>query len=144
MGFIFYLSSNNGQISHQESNKIVNAIKNIQVNLQIKDENGTKNEKKLDYVIRKSAHISIYMMLAFLVSSIFFAFNKKGKNTIVYILFICLLFAVMDEFHQSFIPQRTSLVSDILFDFGGSIIGLALLYLAYYKIKLKGNCHLPK
>jgi len=134
MGFIFYMSSNNGKISHQESNKIVNVIKSIQVKLQIKDGNKIINEKKLDYVIRKSAHAFLYMMLAFLVSSIFFVFNKKGKNTIVYILFICLLFAVTDEFHQSFVPQRTSLVSDIFFDFGGALIGLALFYLAYYKI----------
>lgn len=134
MGFIFYMSSNNGQTSHQESNKIVNLIKSIKTKLQIKDENKTINEKKLDYVIRKSAHAFIYMMLAFLVSSIFFVFNKRGKNTIVYILFICLLFSVTDEFHQSFVPQRTSLVSDIFFDFGGALIGVAFFYLAYYQI----------
>ena len=134
MGLIFFMSSNNGKISHQESNKMINVVKSIQAKLQIKDENKTINENKLDYVVRKSAHTFIYMMLAVLVSSIFFVFNKKGKNTIVYILFICLLFAVTDEFHQSFVPQRTSLVSDILFDFAGSLIGLALFYLAYYQI----------
>lgn len=53
---------------------------------------------------------------------------------IIYILFICLFYAVTDEFHQSFIPGRTSLVSDILVDFMGAMIGLGLFYLSYYKI----------
>ena len=91
-------------------------------------------ENKLDYVIRKNAHAFMYMVLAFLVSSLFFVYNKRGKNAIVYILFICLFYAVTDEFHQSFVPGRTSLVSDVLVDFGGALIGLTFFYLAYYKI----------
>jgi len=150
MGFIFYMSSNNGQISHQESGKVVNLIKNAEVKLQDKVENKTTNENsqvdkntinaqqvkgnELDQVIRKNAHAFMYMILAFLVSSIFFAFNKRGKDAIVYILFICLFYAVTDEFHQSFVPGRTSLVSDVLIDFGGALIGLVFFYLAYYKI----------
>jgi len=150
MGFIFYMSSTNGQISHQESNKVVDLIENTKVKLQDKVGNETTNENslvdkntinvqqakenKLDYVIRKNAHAFLYMILAFLVSSIFFVFSKRGKDAIVYILFICLFYAVTDEFHQSFIPGRGSLVSDVLVDFGGALIGLAFFYIAYYKI----------
>ncbi|MCH5138771.1 VanZ family protein, partial [Clostridiaceae bacterium UIB06] len=36
--------------------------------------------------------------------------------------------------HQSFVPGRTSLVSDVLIDFSGSIIGIAMFYLFYYKL----------
>jgi len=150
MGFIFYMSSTNGQISHQESNKVVDLIENTKVKLQDKVGNETTNENslvdkntinvqqakenKLDYVIRKNAHAFLYMILAFLVSSIFFVFSKRGKDAIVYILFICLFYAVTDEFHQSFVLGRTSLVSDVLVDFGGALIGLAFFYIAYYKI----------
>jgi len=150
MGFIFYMSGTNGEISHQESTKIVDLIKNSTVKVQNKAENKTTNENskvnkntinaqqvnetKLDYIIRKNAHAFMYMILAFLVSSVFFVFNKRGKNTIVYILFICLFYAVTDEFHQSFIIGRTSLVSDVLVDFSGALIGLIFFYLAYYKI----------
>ena len=150
MGFIFYMSSNNGQISHQESTKVVNLIENTEAKLQDKAENKTTNENsqvdkntinvqqvkenKLDHVIRKNAHAFMYMILAFLVSNVLFAFNKRGKDAIVYILFICLFYAVTDEFHQSFVPGRTSLVSDVLVDFGGALIGLTFFYLAYYKI----------
>jgi len=139
MGFIFYMSSNNGEISHQESNKIVNLFEN-----RTKNENSEANkstikeqqvkEKRLDYLLRKNAHAFMYMILALLVSSVFFMYNKRGKNTIVYILFICLFYAVTDEFHQSFVPERTSAVSDVLVDLGGALIGLIYFYLAYYKI----------
>ena len=150
MGFIFYMSGTNGEISHQESTEIVDLIKNSIVKMQNETENKATNEnsnvdkntisvqqvneKKLDYIIRKNAHAFMYMVLAFLVSSVLFVFNKRGKNTIVYILFICLFYAVTDEFHQSFVIGRTSLVSDVLVDFSGVLIGLIFFYLSYYKI----------
>jgi len=139
MGFIFYMSSNNGEISHQESNKIVNLIENktknenFEANKSIIKEQQMK-EKRLDYLVRKNAHAFMYMVLALLVSSVFFMYNKMGKNTIVYILFICLFYAVTDEFHQSFVPERTSVVSDVLVDLGGALIGLMFFCLTYYKI----------
>ena len=56
-------------------------------------------------------------------------------------MFVCLFYAVTDEFHQSFVPGRGSLVSDVLVDFGGTLIGLTFFYIAYYKIykKLKNR-----
>jgi len=143
MGFIFYMSSISGEISHQESIKIVNLINNSEIKFQTEDENVTNNkntieeqqvkENKLDHVIRKNAHAFMYMILAFLVSMVFLYSNKRGKDAISYILFICLFYAVIDEFHQSFIPGRTPLVSDILVDFAGALVGLIFFYLAYYK-----------
>lgn len=150
MGFIFYMSSNNGTISHWQSTKVVNIIEEAQTKLQDKTENITEvkktqenknitaikntTENNLDHIVRKNAHAFMYMVLSFLVSSAFFAYNKKGQNVVVYILFICLFYAVTDEFHQSFISGRTSLVSDVLVDFVGALIGLVFFYLCYYKI----------
>lgn len=171
MGFIFYMSSNNGQISHGESIKVVKIIENakskIETETQDKDTSEVKadksadNEQKangdietgskvqanknitnlqsakldeLDHIVRKNAHGFLYMTLAVFVSSAIFSFKKKGKDAVIYILFTCLFYAVTDEFHQSFIPGRTSMVSDILVDFSGAIIGLLIFYFVYYKI----------
>lgn len=137
------MSSNNGQISHEQSTKVVNLIENKATsqnsNVSTKTNKNTVQtqqlkDNKLDHIVRKNAHAFMYMVLSILVSSMFFYFNKKGKDIIIYILFICLFYAVTDEFHQSFVPGRTSLVSDILVDFGGALIGLTLFYLMYYKI----------
>jgi len=153
MGFIFYMSSNNGEISHEKSTTMVNLIESVQKNLETKSENKITNEKpeenkntskvqqieenKLDHIVRKNAHGFMYMMLAVLVSVLLFSFNKRGKYAINHILFICLFYAVTDEFHQSFVPGRTSLVSDVLVDFAGAIAGLIIFYLFYYLIYKK-------
>lgn len=162
MGFIFFMSSNNGQISHEQSTKVVNIIEDTKSKLENKTENVNKNESQnnsqkqtasendkvdkstinvqnqnlavLDHVIRKNAHGFLYMVLAILVSSILFTYNKRGKDAVVYILFICQFYAVSDEFHQAFVPGRTSLVSDVLVDFIGTLVGIAIFYLFYYKL----------
>lgn len=147
MGFIFYMSNSNGQISHEESTKVVNFIQNKTVAENSNVNKKTVNElqvkaNELDHIIRKNAHAFMYMILAFLVGSILFVFNKKGTDAIIYILFICLFYAVTDEFHQSFVQGRGSLVSDVLIDFGGALIGLIFFYIAYYKIGNKGDSNL--
>ncbi len=68
-------------------------------------------------VIRKNAHAFEYFVLAILVAIAMFAFHLKGRGAIVYIMFICLLYAVTDEFHQAFVTGRTSLVSDVIIEF---------------------------
>ena len=42
-------------------------------------------------------------------------------------LFPAALFAFADEFHQAFVPSRTSSLGDVAIDYAGVIIGLALL-----------------
>ncbi|WP_297429266.1 VanZ family protein [Clostridium sp.] len=145
MVFIFYMSSNNGEISHQKSTKVADFVENTKEKLQNKINknpiennpsavNKTEKENQLDYIIRKNAHAFMYMVLSILIANSFFSYNKKGKDAIVYVLFICLFYAVTDEFHQAFVPGRTSYVSDVLIDFGGALLGLAAFYLAYYNL----------
>ncbi|GKU27239.1 hypothetical protein CFOLD11_40660 [Clostridium folliculivorans] len=134
-GKSFSTQSNSGSKTQQNvqsstgssQKKSVQTVKNTNAKV-------SSNAAKLDYIVRKSAHTFEYIVLAVLVSASFFAFDKKGKQYLIYILFSCLFFAVTDEFHQSFVPSRTSLVSDVFIDFGGSLIGIFLFYLFYYKI----------
>ena len=94
-------------------------------------------DEKINIFIRKNAHAFEYCMLAVFVANFLFLFGMKGKNALIYIMFICLFYAVTDEFHQSFVLGRGSLVSDVLIDFMGSLMGLGIFYLAYYKIYTK-------
>jgi VanZ family protein len=134
MGFIFYNSATPGTASNNRSNEIVNSIinsKNLIEGKSTQKSNLTSfNYKlqKLNYFLRKNAHALEYLTLAMLVEFFFSSFNLKGKNIIIYIMFICLLYAVLDEFHQSFVPGRTSLVSDVLIDFSGSMLGIILYF----------------
>ena len=87
----------------------------------------------IDFIIKKSAHIFIYAMLYFLVfravNEVKIEFiNKRikikytsGSSFFIPFLF-CLLYAISDEYHQSFIPGRTARIRDIGFDFIGMFI----------------------
>ena len=67
------------------------------------------------------------------------SYGMRGRDAIIYILFISLFYAVTDEFHQLFVEGRGSLVSDVLIDFGGSLVGLGSYYLFKFKLLNKKN-----
>jgi VanZ family protein len=126
---IFYMSSYNGISSHIQSTKIAKFVSGINIaKTTIKDLKVTDT----DNFIRKNAHAFEYIVLSILISLLLFTFNKKGKATIIYILFICLLIAVLDEFYQSFIPGRSSSVRDVLIDFAGSLLGMGIFNISYF------------
>lgn len=144
-GFIFYNSSRPGSLSNLRSYGIVQSIRNDNHNSGRNNLTKVKpgvlhissREKKIKLIIRKSAHVFEYCILAVVVTNLLFLLGMMGRNALPSIMLICLLYAVTDEFHQTFVPGRTSLVSDVLIDFTGSLIGMGLFYLAYYKIYAK-------
>lgn len=75
--------------------------------------------------IRKAAHVTEYFILFQL---LFLAIGKSvqwPKRAWV-ALAITVLYAASDEFHQTFIPKRTGLVSDVLIDSLGAVLGMLL------------------
>jgi len=143
MGFIFYNSSSSGSVSNKSSFAVVNFFRSekskIESSTVAESKQNTysklpvtKRDKLFNTFVRKNAHAFEYLVLSILVSTALFVNNKKGKAVLVYIMFICLLLAVLDEYNQKFSINRTSSVGDVLIDFGGSLIGLALFYIFYY------------
>ena len=130
MAFIFLLSNSTGQVSGIKSYEASDVV----MNSYAKVFSGELNKEKVNQILRKNAHGVEYLVLALLVSNAVFLNLKKGKASIVDILFVCLFYAVTDEFHQSFVPGRTSRVSDILIDFLGAVIGMGIYYFFYYKL----------
>ncbi|MDP4146372.1 MAG: VanZ family protein [Bacillota bacterium] len=143
LGFIFYNSSKTGVESNAKSFTITNMLR-----AEVRKERGESSmkytplpsnakEESFNLFIRKNAHAFEYCVLAILACGVLFSLNLKGKNAVIYILFICLLYAVLDEFHQIYVPGRTSSVRDVLIDFAGSILGMLAFYFTYYKILRK-------
>lgn len=143
--FIFYNSSQSGVKSNVRSFNIVNSIREELRGSkgEVKKNYGTlpqnKRDEGINLFIRKNAHAFEYCVLATLVTVLLFHFGMRGRGAIVYILFICLLYAVLDEFHQLYVPGRTSQVSDVLIDFAGANIGMWFSYFVYYIILKKNN-----
>ncbi len=77
----------------------------------------------MDYVLRKIVHIAIYGALYALFYRAYRGSFKKNKfNSFIVSIIFCLLFAVSDEFHQSFVPGRSgSIIDALLFDGSGSL-----------------------
>jgi len=89
-----------------------------------------------DYLL----HFAEYMVLAWL--SIRFAKNI-GKGTVngkTYTLTIIILalFAISDEWHQSFVPGRFASVLDFIADLAGILAGVGI-YLLFLRYKMNGR-----
>jgi len=78
-----------------------------------------------DFIIKKTAHVGEYAILYFLL----WRAIKKGW---IIPLVLGLIYALSDEYHQSFVPGRTATLRDAGFDLSGMLIML-------YALKNKWN-----
>ena len=76
-----------------------------------------------DFVFKKSAHIFVYAVLYFL---FFRAINGDEKKHWFIPFVLAVLYAVSDEYHQSFTPFRTARIRDVGFD----SLGMFIAYLS--------------
>jgi VanZ family protein len=80
----------------------------------------------LNHVIRKNAHFFIYLVLAIMVQITLTKNRIKGIKGMLFVIGICLFFAMTDEFHQLFVLGRGAQVKDVLIDSAGAIVGLVI------------------
>lgn len=95
-----------------------------------------KLTKKINPVIRKIAHFSIYMILAIFTYMFIEELNTKSKSekerlrkNIVYTCIFCVIYAIFDEIHQIYVPGRTGKAIDVIIDTLGSCMGISILLL---------------
>lgn len=78
----------------------------------------------MHYIIRKAAHLFVYMVLGFLVSHALANSGVKGWRRFGLAMVICFLYAVSDEVHQVFIPGRSGQIGDVVIDSVGALLAL--------------------
>ncbi len=79
----------------------------------------------IDFLIKKGGHATGYALLGL---AYFFALPPRlspGYRAAM-ALIMALLFALSDEYHQSFVEGRTSSLRDVLIDGGGATIALVI------------------
>lgn len=86
-------------------------------------------------VIRKLAHFTEFFLQGISFSGIFPGY-KYCKN-IIYVLFIGLFSACIDEFIQLFFEGRAGMVIDIFIDFGGTVLSVIIYALLLFLYKKK-------
>ena len=126
MGLIFFFSHQQATVSNGLSSGITEAIVEI-VNMMAPDNDVILNQGSFNFIIRKSAHFGVYLVLGLLVSNGLIYSNKSKKKVIILALFICVLYAISDEIHQLYVPGRSGQVSDVLLDSTGSLVGILLM-----------------
>ena len=135
MTVIFMFSSSGSVKSNNTSGQVISSaisVKDKVTNNETKPETKKKIVKKLNYSIRKSAHVFEYFVLGVLALNVFDAFNVKRK--VLFAIMLCILYASSDEFHQLF-TGRTASVTDVLLDSAASIVGIYLLNLIFSRRK---------
>ena len=83
------------------------------------------NINELNLLVRKTTHIIVFGILACLLykslESFRFSYGLAWLLTVVY--------AITDEWHQSFMPGRVAAYQDVLFDSFGALVALVTLFL---------------
>jgi len=81
--------------------------------------------------IRKLGHLTEYAILAMLLWRALRGGTRwQMQMSILFLIawVACAIFAASDEFHQSFVPSRTSSPHDVIIDICGALIGLAICW----------------
>lgn len=82
----------------------------------------------IEFLIRKAAHFLTFALIAFL----FYHVLRKWvlpSTALPWSGFLGLAAAVLDEWHQSFTPNRTPMLSDVVLDGAGVCLSLVIISL---------------
>lgn len=129
MIIIFLLSNQKAQDSKQLSNSfITKTIINIyeMKHGKITEEKKVEIKENYSFIVRKTAHFTIYLVLGLLVSLVLIGKNLNIKQIIIYGVLICMAYAITDEIHQIFVSGRSGEIRDIIVDTCGSTVGILL------------------
>ena len=83
-----------------------------------------------DFILKKTAHMIEYGVLATLLYRAFMGSDFTKKKALIFSLVLTIFYAATDEIHQAYIPGREARLRDVIFD----TIGASL---ALYSIKVK-------
>lgn len=135
MVVIFCFSAQNGEESGKTSGGVVETVFSIFVP-SFKELDLDAKQQMIESVhsfVRTAAHFSVFALLGFLV---YIALdNYEIKHKILYSQAISSGYAISDEIHQYFVPDRAFQVSDILVDSLGAVCGILFCLLVKTIIK---------
>ena len=136
---IFGFSSQNGEQSGGISRKVTEIILKASSNYnKLEEEEKEIILHRTESIIRKVAHFLIYTVVGFLLMGLLSTYKIQDKWRLIMTIGIGILYAMSDEFHQSFSPGRSPKVTDVYIDTLGVIVGALLVIfirMVYQKIK---------
>lgn len=141
---IFGFSNQDGETSGNLSRKVARKIIDFFPSIRGKSEEAkNKIVEDIQPIVRKMAHFSIYTLVGMLMMVFMNTFSMKLKWKIYISAIVGAIYASSDEIHQSFIPDRTPAITDVIIDTAGVMIGIFIVILivmiATKREKKRGN-----
>ena len=124
---IFLFSNQTASKSQSASDKVASDIVDV---VEVVTKNDIKESKKESiientrFIVRKTAHFTLYFNLGIIVYLLLTSYNVK--RPILYSILFCLLYACSDEIHQLFSSGRTAKVMDVCIDTFGSSVAIII------------------
>jgi len=84
----------------------------------------------IEFFLRKGTHFSVFALLAFSWFRVF-SHHMGFAVALPWSAFASVMTAALDEWHQTFSPDRAGLVADVLLDASGSVTMLLIITLIY-------------
>ena len=124
MGFIFFMSGDSG--STKNTTPLVHRL--LQRLAPELAKNLTPAQlDRIDFNVRKTGHVLEYFVLAVLAYRAARGESPRFRSRHVLVpLVLGIGYAASDEWHQSFVPSRWGMASDVLYDSFGVLLGTTL------------------
>ena len=122
LGFISFASS--GSFSAGNTSRIIGPLI-----LWLFPDTSPETLLTIHFITRKLAHFTEYAILGFLAARAFRTSPRPAISSRWFLISATLIvtFALMDEFHQSFVPTRTGSIFDSLIDIAGGLTALLVV-----------------
>jgi VanZ family protein len=84
----------------------------------------------IHFLTRKLAHFSEYALLAILAARAFSTSpgDRLRRRWFALSLLLIIIYALLDEYHQSFVPSRTASIYDSFIDMSGGLTALVVIW----------------
>ena len=93
-----------------------------------------KTEEQIGLVepyVRKVAHFSEYAIGGILFLNLFLTYEWSDKRRIITSVLLGIWYAIFDEIHQLFVPERSGNIIDVFIDSLGICFGVCFMMLIY-------------
>ena len=129
---IFGFSNQNSETSAGLSQKVTNFVVEFVPSIKnMPEKEKEQAEYRIEKIIRKIAHYSIYTLVGILLMALMTTYKIKELDRIAISMIIGVIYAATDEIHQAFVPGRGPLVTDVILDSIGVLTGICIVLLVY-------------
>lgn len=121
MAVIFSFSAQNGDKSSGLSRTVTEVLIDV-----VKPQNRAEAFDSMHFFVRKAAHFTEYAILGVLWSLVLSTYPKLKASRGLIAFAASVIWAVLDEFHQSFVANRTPAIMDVCIDSSGALLAILI------------------